>query len=189
MKIKLIIILLIFNFIQVGYSQNTEWVKKDEAFIKEVIHLYKTNPENILEKFRAKKDLNNVTDIYMLHRIVDLGFNYKLYETGIGGSYISFKADFFYHFDTLVGYTLIPNLPKYQKLHKKYLGWYSELFQTDSVAHPLKHNSEIMDEPLSQYKGPISAEELTPQLAHFVSLNSRHMGLVEVIATRFYRTE
>lgn len=166
MKTKLFLILYILSFIQIGISQNPFWVKDDKSLIQELIKLYKESPKRILDKFNVEKIISADTEFK------NLGFDYKLVQTGIGGGYISIKSEFYYHLDTLIGFTIFPKLPDKQRLHKKYLKWYSELFQIDSIVHPLRHNSHIMNEPLSQYRGQISKEELNPKIEFFASLNS-----------------
>lgn len=167
MKILFILGLILFQS-DVMLSQNPFWVRKDKKNIKKICEKYQDAPEKIPQFFGVKEKSKS-------NKFEDLGFGYQSIEKGIGGGYVSIYADFYFLKDSLIGYSVFPELPDEEDesiLREKYLTWYSACFLKNNNLEPLFHNINAINSPLKQYPGKVKFNDLSKDVQYYYSLNS-----------------
>jgi len=162
----LIITLILFSFIKSSIAQNPFWIKKDKILIHKFGKVYINTPNKIPSL--CKIDIDKVES----HRHENLGFGYKRIKGGKAGGYAGIKAEFYFYQDSLIGYTIFPNLPNKKKLRSKYQKWYQTAFNIKDEISSVYHNSEIMHQPLEAYSGNLNIEELDMNIRFYFSLQS-----------------
>jgi hypothetical protein len=159
-----------------------EWVKQDSLFIARVAKAYKGNPLSI--EFLLSYKGNDKTK---------LGFDY--YEvSGLNGKgYVSLGYDFIYHKNQLVSFEINAEMPRDNRLTKRYLRWYSTLFSINQYKspEPIYYGYYEMTIPLSPYPKTIPNDN---KIAFYMSPYSGIMygdegGWGSTLENRrFYRT-
>lgn len=147
-------------------SQNPFWVNADKKLINKLANQYSENP-------------NYLSSIYGIHEnnfdsldYEDLGFGYKMIKKGLGGGYISLKTNFYFHQDSLIGFTIFLSLPDHKRLIEKYKEWYKDKFNLEEYSPKIYYNSELMDYPLLGYYGTLNVQEIRKELKFYFSIES-----------------
>jgi len=96
------------------FAYNPFWALTDKRLISAVIKLDKNNPKEIEQYFKTQR----------IHKCdtskENLGFGWRMWTPGIGGGLISISARFFYFNDSLISYSLKPELHEEKGLQKRY---------------------------------------------------------------------
>jgi hypothetical protein len=130
------------------FAYNPFWTHTDKKLISSIINLDKNNPKQIEQYFKTQRIQKSDTTKEVL------GFGWTIWTPGIGGGYISISAEFYYFHDSLVSYTLTPNLPEEKGLVKRYKKWYRDFFPyLNSEIQSLKFNEVAILKPLKEYEG------------------------------------
>jgi hypothetical protein len=156
--------ILAFLVISLNAAQgfnNPFWTHLDKNLIKGLVKLDKENPSTI-ENYFFKLRPDSIKE--------NLGFGWKMWETGIGGGYISITATFYYYHDKLVSYILRPELPDEKKLSERYLLWYNNYFASDSLRLlPYYYSFNNMLKPLDEYCGVLKVDSVPQTILDYMS--------------------
>ncbi|MCB2377952.1 hypothetical protein LGH70_10195 [Hymenobacter sp. BT635] len=134
----------------------------DKKIIDEVNSVVKASPRAV-ERYFIKR----------LREADNLGFGWKVRGSAVGGGYISIKAKFYYRNDTLVSYSVFPELPDESKLKNTYANWYAPAFIVDSIEiKPFRYNDALLSTPLATYHEPYSSTSMTKAIAAYMSPES-----------------
>jgi len=141
--------ILTFTFASLKtFAYNPFWTHADKKLIIAITNLDKNNPKEIEQYFKQKRESTKE----------NLGFGWTLWSPGIGGGYISISATFYYYHDSLVSYTLTPQLPEEKGLLKRYKKWYKNYFEySNSSIQAIKFNEIAILRPLKEYKGNLKS--------------------------------
>ncbi|MGI4737052.1 MAG: hypothetical protein ACRYG7_17920 [Janthinobacterium lividum] len=171
MRIALLHLFLLLTASLPTLAINPLWVKLDKKVIEEVSAVVKANPATAEQYF-----LKPSGTAHHLRRVYNLGFGWKAKETAAYGGYISILATFYYHNDSLLSYTVHPELPDEVELRSTYAKWYATSFRVaPTEVLPFYYNKYLLSKPLPTYKGPYTARIATEAVATYMSPES---GLV-----------
>lgn len=155
---------------QPAVACNPFWVHKDKKIIQSIVQLDTKKPEVVEHYFRTQK----------IHKCdttkTNLGFGWKMWTPGIGGGYIGISATFYYYHDSIVSYTISPDMPEEKGLIKRYKTWYQErfLFESDKI-QPLSYQSEIIFKPLKEYTGSLTPQTVPRKIVEYMTPGSGMM--------------
>ncbi|HYF32581.1 MAG TPA: hypothetical protein VD993_15760 [Chitinophagaceae bacterium] len=165
---QFIIITILFLLSTQAVAYNPSWTRTDKKLITALIGLNKYNPKEIAQFFIDRK--GNKNDLEQ----ENLGFGWSMRTYRIGGGYISIHATFFYYKDSLVSYSLMPQMPDKKGLVKRYKKWYGNYFQySNGEILPFEFNKAATLQPLKEYKGSWPAT--SDKILHYMSPNSGTM--------------
>jgi antitoxin component YwqK of YwqJK toxin-antitoxin module len=142
-----------------GNEEHFDWEEKDKKVIAIAEKIDRNNPKNVENIFSQGQKIHKDT----------LGFGWTQSYIGLGGGYISIYAYFYYYNDSIISYTIVPEIPSYDtSLQKKYKQWYYPFFtQFDTIKYtigqghshnytvlkmqPFKYNEQGILQPLKEY--------------------------------------
>ena len=165
MRFKLIILLLIVSFGQLGLGLNLISIQRDKVFIEKFIDTYqKGDPDDISKFFNPPGKYDTTT----------LGLGYYLVDQQKSSANVSIKAKFIYQNDSLVGCRILPTMPKDVNLQTKYKNWYAPIFtfKDSTQILPLYSNYESWIAPFPQYQGPLNIMEQSKPFQDYISTES-----------------
>lgn len=149
-------------------AYNPFWTHSDKKLISTVTKLDKLNPKQIEEYFK-----NQRIQKCSLEK-ENLGFGWTMWTPGIGGGYISVSATFYYYNDSLVSYSLMPQLPEEKGLKKRYKKWYGDYFSySNSEIQPFKFNESAILRPIQEYRGNL--KNVSEKIIRYMTPNSGTM--------------
>lgn len=164
-------ILIISTFILASiktFAYNPFWTHTDKKLISAITKLDKTNPKEIEQYFKNQRIQKSDTTKEFL------GFGWKMWTPGIGGGYISITATFYYYNDSLVSYSLTPQLPDEKGLQKRYKKWYGDYFAySNSEILTFKFNQAAILQPLKEFDGVI--RNFSEKIINYMTPNSGTM--------------
>lgn len=145
-------------------AYNPFWIQKDKKLISTLTKINKNNSQDIEQYFKSQLNKTSL-------KKENLGFGWTMSRPGIGGGYIAISAEFFYYHDSLVCYSLTPELPEERGLKKRYKKWYGEYFYySNSEIQTFRFNIEAILRPLKEYTGNLT--NISPKLLNYMSPNS-----------------
>ena len=158
---------MLFLFIQRTSAYNTLWMRLDKKIITKTINIDRKNPKTVEQLFK-RHDKEREKE--------NLGFGWKIWQTGLSGGYISIKATFYYLHDSIMSYTITPQLPDEPELIEKYKKWYCDKFQYSSTCIlPFNYNEENILRPLTEYNGKLTVQTAPEKLLKYMSPKSGTM--------------
>jgi hypothetical protein len=164
-------LLIIVTFILVSsktFAYNPFWTLTDKRLISAVTNLDKNNPKEIEQYFKTQRIQKCDTTKE------NLGFGWTMWTPGIGGGYISISAKFFYYNDTLVSYSLTPQLPEERGLQKRYKKWHGDFFAySSSEIQIFSFDQSPILQPLIQYAGTL--KNIPEKIVNYMTPNSGTM--------------
>ena len=161
---QLAIITTLFLVSLKTFAHNPFWTQQDKKLIEALTKIDKTNTSEIEQYFVSRLRLSS-------QKKENLGFGWTMWQTGIGGGYIAISAQFFYYNDSLISYSLTPQLPEEKGLQKRYKKWYGNYFSyINSEIQDYRFNSESILKPLKEYVGNVTA--IREKLINYMSPNS-----------------
>ncbi len=145
-------------------GSNPFWVRLDKKLISQVVKLDKNNPVEV-ESFYRHRTRDTTKQ--------NLGFGWHMWETRIGGGYISIAACFYYFNDTIASYSLSPQMPDEGNLVVKYSEWYAPSFKVDSNrVTPFEYNMKRIISPLDKYAGDLAPDSVPMNIREYMSPSS-----------------
>ena len=154
----------IILFCQTTFAYNPFWVHLDKKLINGIVKLDKNCPQSIEQYFIKQK---------CKIKKENLGFGWTMWSPEIGGGYISISAKIYYYYDSIVSYTLIPELPTEIGLIKKYLKWYCNCFEYNNAGIlPYEYNKEQIFRPLAEYNGTLTPHTIPCKILQYMSPKS-----------------
>ncbi len=142
-------------------ASNPFWVQMDKKILKQLNELDKADP-------------SQVESFFLQHRRnpekVNLGFGWSLWNTRIGGGYISLSAVIIYHNDSIISYRMYSDLPNDKKLIGKYTKWFEKTFDVDSgKVKPYRYRESSLFKPLAEYDGPLTTQEVSHEVLTYMT--------------------
>jgi hypothetical protein len=163
MKLLLLILTLQVSAVSIP---NPFWVALDKKLIKNLSKIDKSSPKEFEKYFlRARREKITLKQ--------NLGFGWKMWNAGVGGGYIHISANFYYFKDSIISYSITPNLPDEKMLIKKYTDWYSSFFQSKgNELLPYKFQEEEIMKPLIELPYSLIPKNIPPNLLKYMSPKS-----------------
>lgn len=161
MRHLVFILTLFFASIQT-FANNPFWIHSDKKLISAVIKIDKNNPREVEQLFKNQRIQKCDTTKE------NLGFGWTMWTPGIGGGYTSISAVFFYYHDSLICYTLKPDLPEEKRLQRRYKKWYNNFFSySNSEIQPFKFNELAILKPLKEFDGTF--KNITEKIVNYMT--------------------
>lgn len=158
---RLLTILTLLLFIQTAFAYNPFWVNLDNRLIKNLVKLDRNNPQTVEMFFINHKSKTQKEN---------LGFGWTMWTPGIVGGYISISATFIYYHDSIVSYTISPQMPDEKGLVKRYKSWYQDsfVFETDKIL-PFSYNAAKIIRPLREYNGALITQTVPNKILDYMT--------------------
>jgi len=148
-------------------AHNPFWAHTDKKLIKNLVEIDKNNPKTLENYFKTYKTQKIDIDTTK----TNLGFNWEIWSRRIGGGYIGISATFIYHNNTIVSYSITPELPEEKRLIKKYKKWYNHFFEFESnQILPYNFNRFHITAPLKEYnKSSEKLSSITQEIKEYMT--------------------
>ena len=144
-----------------SFASNPFWVQMDKKILNQLHELDKSKP-NEVEKFFLQNRRNPKKE--------NLGFGWSLWNTRIGGGYISLNAVFVYYNDSIINYRMYSDLPADKKLIVNYSEWFKKTFDVDSgKVKPFRYGENSLFKPLAEYNGPLTTKEVAKDILTYMT--------------------
>jgi hypothetical protein len=167
---QLLYIATLFLFVQTASAFNPFWVHTDKRLIKRVVQLDKNNPQAVEHYFSGQKTQKNEIEKEKL------GFGWTMRTFWKSGGYISISATFFYYHDTIVSYSINPQMPEEGGLIKRYKTWYQGSFSFESYEiSPFYYKPDKILKPLNEYKGTLTPQAVNRKIVEYMTPYSGRM--------------
>jgi hypothetical protein len=167
---RLASILTLILFVHTASAYNPIWVIIDKKIIKNIVQLDRNNPQAVEQYFRTQKIQKCNTDKE------NLGFGWKMWTPGIGGGYISISAKFIYYHDSIISYSLKPEMPEEKGLIKSYKNWYQNSFSFElGKIQSFYYHLDSIFRPLKEYNGTLTSNTVPRKILEYMTPNSSTM--------------
>jgi len=180
-----ILIILTFSLASIqSNAYNPFWINADKKLITAITNLDKNNPKEIEQYFKNQRiqKCDSTKE--------NLGFGWKVWSPGIGSGYIAISAIFYYYNDSIVSYSMTPQLPEEKGLFQRYKKWYKNYFEySDSSIQTFRFNESSILKPLKEYEGNINS--ISSEILNYMAPNSGTMygyaggGIIQQNRTAF----
>lgn len=146
-----------------SFGQNPFWVQKDKRIISDLSTVNKSRPQEVEDYFTQRGNKPLVKE--------SLGFGWAISTPRVAGGYVSISGTLVYYNDTIVSYSLYPELPSDEGLLDKYKQWFSGTFNIDSGGgiEDFKFRRELLSKPLEEYNGSIELHDLSQDILDYMS--------------------